>query len=536
MYKTLLILKYLRKRRIAWVSLVAVMLCTAMVLVVISVMGGWLRMFRASFQGLSGDVVVRADSRTGFPHYERMIAEIEALPEAVAAVPMIHTFGLINIDNAVRDGVNVVGLPLADIGRINAFHESLYLKNPKSSPAEPLADYRAGIERELGEYLKRVDAEERARIADDYLMPVREWAESKKAGGTPTFDLPFNPQFYREKLDVGRRGRNAPDAATYPGMIVGTGVAGIHKGEQGDINRWIGLEPENPRPVDLLTIQLRDDIAFTIDETTKAERTFFIVDNSRTGVFQTDEETVYIDFALLQQMVGMTAQEQFAEIDPATGQGVGEPIIDPARTGEVHVKLAAGVDLIEGRRAVQRVVDRVRFEADIDPRIGISVQTWEQRYSSFLQAVEREKVLMTVLFGMISMVAVFLILCIFYMIVQEKIRDIGIVKSVGATSGGVALIFLGYGAAVGIVGGILGAVVGGLFVWYINPIHDLIGRVLGVQIYTAQTYMFDKIPNTMNPVEVVVIVGVAILSSVVGAVVPAWRAASLRPVEALRFE
>ena len=65
MYKLHLILKYLRRRRIAWVSLIAVMLCTAMVLVVISVMGGWLRMFRASFQGLSGDIVIRTDTRTG---------------------------------------------------------------------------------------------------------------------------------------------------------------------------------------------------------------------------------------------------------------------------------------------------------------------------------------------------------------------------------------------------------------------------------------------------------------------------------------
>jgi len=59
MYKLHLILKYLLKRRIAWVSLFAVMLCTMMVLVVISVMGGWLRMFRASFHGLSGDVIVQ---------------------------------------------------------------------------------------------------------------------------------------------------------------------------------------------------------------------------------------------------------------------------------------------------------------------------------------------------------------------------------------------------------------------------------------------------------------------------------------------
>src|SRR5260221_9883101 len=101
MYKLLLILRYLRKRRIAWVSLIAVTICTAMVLVVISVMGGWLRMFRQSFHGLSGDVIVSANSMGGFPFYDEMIKGIEALPAVGqgSAVPVVRTFGLINIMN-----------------------------------------------------------------------------------------------------------------------------------------------------------------------------------------------------------------------------------------------------------------------------------------------------------------------------------------------------------------------------------------------------------------------------------------------------
>src|SRR3954468_16126364 len=93
MYKLHLILKYLRKRRIAWVSLIAVMLCTAMVIVVISVMGGWLRMFKDSFHGLTGDIIVHGESLVGFPHYQEMADKIEQLPEVRAAVPTIETFG-----------------------------------------------------------------------------------------------------------------------------------------------------------------------------------------------------------------------------------------------------------------------------------------------------------------------------------------------------------------------------------------------------------------------------------------------------------
>src|SRR4029079_16529464 len=105
MYKLHLILKCLRKRRIAWVSLIAVMLCTTMVLVVISVMGGWLRMFRESFHGLTGVVIVHGRSLTGFPHYDEIIGKLKTLPEVQAAVPTLRTYGLININNSIRDAV-----------------------------------------------------------------------------------------------------------------------------------------------------------------------------------------------------------------------------------------------------------------------------------------------------------------------------------------------------------------------------------------------------------------------------------------------
>src|SRR5437763_13946136 len=97
MYKLHLILKYLRKRRIAWVSLIAVMLCTTMVLVVISVMGGWLRMFRESFHGISGDINITSRYLTGFADYQEMIDRLEQLPAVDAAVPIIKTFGLMPI-------------------------------------------------------------------------------------------------------------------------------------------------------------------------------------------------------------------------------------------------------------------------------------------------------------------------------------------------------------------------------------------------------------------------------------------------------
>ncbi len=123
----LLINKYLRKRRIAWVSLIAVMLCTAMVIVVISVMGGWLRMFRESFHGLAGDIIVSKQSLAGFPYYNEMIDQIEHIDGVSAAVPMIHTFGLVNIAGGqIQLGVEVTGMSLTDIDKVSHFRDSLY--------------------------------------------------------------------------------------------------------------------------------------------------------------------------------------------------------------------------------------------------------------------------------------------------------------------------------------------------------------------------------------------------------------------------
>jgi len=505
MYKLHLILKYLRKRRIAWVSLIAVMLCTAMVIVVISVMGGWLRMFRNSFHGLSGDIIVSRQSLVGFPYYEQMIERINAIDGVAAAVPTIHTFGLIDVWGQIQLGVEVQGYPIEQMDQVSRFRHSLYRQ------------YQMADDPEASELAKRF-----SEFIPDVIDANRVLGQQvgKELRDKPaTFDKPLPPDFYRSEW-LARHPRadlKKVDPAQWPGMIVGVGVVNVHKdpktqqtqGRDALLEAWAKL-----------TVLGVSDQSANIDFKDATPRNYWLVDDSRTKIWQYDEATVYVPFKVLQQDLKMDAEGD-----------------EPARTTDIQIGLKPGADAPAVKQKIQQVVDAVLQEHGVVfGRDTVRVQTWEESKAKFLGAVEKEKILVTFLFGIISIVAIFLIFCIFFMIVVEKTKDIGIIKSVGATSTGVAGIFLGYGLAIGVVGGGLGLLSGYLIVHNINELHTWMGRFMGVQIWSAETYAFDTIPNTMNPPEVAVIVAIAVLASLIGALVPSIRAARMHPIEALRWE
>jgi lipoprotein-releasing system permease protein len=166
----------------------------------------------------------------------------------------------------------------------------------------------------------------------------------------------------------------------------------------------------------------------------------------------------------------------------------------------------------------------------------LEIQTWEDKQGPLLAAIGVEKGILNVLLFMIVGVAGFGILAIFSMIVVEKTRDIGILKALGASNVGVMNIFLGYGLLLGAVGAGLGTGLGLTFTYYINNIHQWLGRLTGQEIFRGDIYYFSEIPTNIVPLTVLLVNLGALLIAVSFSVLPALRAAMLHPVRALRYE
>ena len=246
---------------------------------------------------------------------------------------------------------------------------------------------------------------------------------------------------------------------------------------------------------------------------------FWYVDDSESGLVDIDMSAIYMDFDELQRLCGM---------DGVDGK--------PARAHEIRIKLAKGTEPAVGLAAIERLWSgfKARKAGEDSGKLlaDVKVKGWANFRRSFIAPVEKEKNMMTLVFGLLSLVAVFIIFAIFYMIVTEKIKDLGIVRSVGASRWGLGQIFLGFGLLIGLIGALLGGVFGSGIVVYSNEI----AAGLGISIWDPQLYAIDRIPDRVF-VGLTVWIGLfAVAAALLGAVVPARRAGKLEVVEALRVE
>lgn len=167
---------------------------------------------------------------------------------------------------------------------------------------------------------------------------------------------------------------------------------------------------------------------------------------------------------------------------------------------------------------------------------GFRTVDWQRANSGFFSAIQVERNVMFLILSLIILVAAFNILSGQYMLVKGKGRDIAILRTMGATRGNVMRIFFLSGASVGIAGTLAGVALGVAFADNIAVIQGWLESLIDQRLFPAEVYFLSQVPAEVDYLEVGQVVAMAIALSFLAPIFPAWRAARLDPVEALRYE
>ncbi|HET7156981.1 MAG TPA: lipoprotein-releasing ABC transporter permease subunit [Hyphomicrobiaceae bacterium] len=161
---------------------------------------------------------------------------------------------------------------------------------------------------------------------------------------------------------------------------------------------------------------------------------------------------------------------------------------------------------------------------------------WRQRNESFFTVLEVERNMMFIILSIIVLVAAFNIISGLMMLVKDKGRDIGILRTMGATKGAIMRVFLITGASIGVVGTLAGCVLGIVFCWKIDEIRQFVAWITSTRLFDPEIYYLTRLPADLNWRTTTAIVLMALVLSVLATLYPSWRASRLDPVEALRYE
>ena len=544
MYAALLSNRYLTSRLIPFIAIGAVGLCVALVVTVVSVMSGFLDMLKDSGRRIVGDVIV-STGLGGLPYYEELLADLRALPVVQGATPLIDTIGLLRMPyphGPTKEvaQVQVWAIDPASLVKVTDFAEDLYWRPASGDAANAL-----------------------------------------------------HPDDPRRSLDpeIVRDGETLTQSATgRSGIVLGMHVS-IGNARQADgsyLPRYGWFMPGHDVTLTVVPVSLQGRIS------EPREQIFPVVNEVQTGVYEVDRNRVFIPLSDGQRLLRLDEAPLY-DLSAAPDENGNYPVIGrtPARVTKLLVRGTPGVHANDLRAEVERVYDaftaRIKKDGARTARAPefVSVLTWEQQLRDLITPVEKEREMMRVLFSLIYIVCAGLILSIFWAIVVEKVRDIGILRSVGASRLGVMWIFLRYGLVIGLAGSAVGIALAWIIVRNINAIHQAIGsdapsimwmgafalaavsfvglvraalrrRILpkllwllatfvlglvgallffhkGTLIWDPSVYYFSVIPDQVDWTTAWTTALGGVLFSVIGAAIPAAKAADIDPVEALHY-
>lgn len=442
-YKLILIIRYLFKRRITYFATAAVALCVFIVVVVMTVMSGLVGEFKEKNHDFVGDCVVGTESLVGFPYYERFMDRLKDSGFVVGASPVVRNYALLALtDHAIKKGVEILGLDPNLHIQATSFGRSLHF---------------------------------RAAQPEKAFVPITD-----------------------------------PNAT---GCVWGVDVI-LLRNAQGQYS-YGARPPRLPLTLTCFPLTAKGALAGVGSNPAQTED-FVYSDYSHTGIARVDGTVVYIPLDKAQTLC-MSGPEK--------------------RISAIHIRFASEVSVEEGTRRVAELWSRFKQEMAGAPNSGlldgVFVQDWMRYRRAVIAPMEKEQVLLSLMFGLVGITTVFIVFVVFHMIIANKRRDIGILKSVGASNVGVLTLFSGFAFGIGLIGSCVGTLGGWLFLARINRIEQWLYARFGFQLWDRTIYAIEDIPHRVEPAVMAIIMASAILACLVGALVPSYLAARLRPVETL---
>ncbi|WP_341750815.1 lipoprotein-releasing ABC transporter permease subunit [Candidatus Tisiphia endosymbiont of Sialis lutaria] len=166
----------------------------------------------------------------------------------------------------------------------------------------------------------------------------------------------------------------------------------------------------------------------------------------------------------------------------------------------------------------------------------LRVISWQKSHLQFLNALAVERVAMFTILSLIIMVAAFNIVSSLFMLVKDKTSDIAVLRTIGASTRQIMLIFICNGMFIGVPGTVLGIILGTRFAYNIQSIKNILEKITGTKIFEAAIYYLYSLPSKVKMEDITLVASISIVLCFCATIYPAYKAAKLNPVDALRYE